>query len=120
MNANRTPRHRYVVLHHEDIAEPHFDLMIESSPGGGLLTWRSSSWPIDAEVQLIQLGEHRRDYLEYEGPISGDRGFVKRVAGGDCVVRWTSAGECNIDFQAGGLRFRQIAGERWTAAPSNE
>ena len=28
------------------------------------------------------LGEHRREYLTYEGPVSGGRGEVKRVAGG--------------------------------------
>jgi hypothetical protein len=36
------------------------------------------------------LPRHRRIYLEYEGEISGDRGSVRRVDGGECRVReWT-------------------------------
>ena len=40
----------------------------------------------------IRLKDHRRIYLEYEGPISGDRGFVTRVAAGE-ILKW----ECNGD-----------------------
>src|SRR5205085_10994162 len=47
-----------------------------------LMTLRSPVWPIVAEVQLTPLSEHRREYLTYEGPISGNRGDVKRVASG--------------------------------------
>ena len=31
---------------------------------------------------LERLADHRLDYLEYEGPVSGDRGSVRRVDGG--------------------------------------
>ena len=34
------------------------------------------------DVAAEQLGDHRRDYLEYEGEVSGDRGRVIRVAAG--------------------------------------
>ena len=34
------------------------------------------------EVAADQLSDHRRDYLEYEGELSGDRGRVMRVAAG--------------------------------------
>jgi len=33
-----------------------------------------------------QLPCHRKHYLDYEGPVSGNRGEVKRIMGGTC--RW--------------------------------
>jgi hypothetical protein len=73
---------RYVVLHHTGIREPHFDLMLELSPGSELSTWRLLHWPPMREDQFTPLPKHRREYLEYEGPVSGDRGEVNRVAAG--------------------------------------
>jgi hypothetical protein len=82
---------RYVVLRHENVPEPHFDLMFESEPGGKLLTWRSAVWPLVHETPLVQLGEHRRAYLDYEGPVSGNRGHVRRVVGG--TFKWLQRGQ---------------------------
>jgi hypothetical protein len=70
---------RFVILDH-DHPQPHFDLMIENA--GRLRTWRllgdpNSRTPIPAEP----IGDHRIEYLEYEGPVGGDRGRV---------VRWES------------------------------
>ena len=73
---------RYVVLRHEGVAQPHFDLMLETAPGAALATWRIPRWPIDEQINIDKVAEHRRDYLDYEGPISGDRGHVKRVTAG--------------------------------------
>lgn len=73
---------RYVVLRHEGIPDPHFDLMFETSPGSKLATWRSPAWPITPETPLIPLPDHRRDYLTYEGAVSQGRGSVRRVAQG--------------------------------------
>ena len=73
---------RYVVLHHTGYGEDHFDLMLEVSAHDPLITLRSPVWPILEDVQLTPLGEHRREYLSYEGPVSGGRGDVKRVAAG--------------------------------------
>ena len=66
------------------MGEPHFDLMIEYGASGnrGLMTWRSPVWPITSETQLESLGDHRVEYLTYEGPVSGNRGSVRRVASG--------------------------------------
>jgi hypothetical protein len=92
MKRNRV---RFVILRHDGIARPHFDLMIESEPGGPLETWRSDLWPIIAPTQLVHLPPHRRAYLDYEGPISNDRGQVHQVEAGGCTVeigpegRWT-------------------------------
>jgi hypothetical protein len=79
----KPPPLRYVVLRHEGIADPHFDFMLELAPGGALTTWRSDTWPFRATTPLTPLDDHRREYLTYEGPVSGGRGQVTRVAGGE-------------------------------------
>jgi hypothetical protein len=56
-----------------------------------LITWRCTDWPIVAGDELIQLAEHRRAYLNYQGPISDNRGHVRRVVGGDCDVTLAAA-----------------------------
>jgi hypothetical protein len=68
---------RYVILRHETRGGVHFDYMLEM--GGVLKTWSLANQPapgveIDAEV----LPDHRIAYLDYEGPVSGDRGSVAR------------------------------------------
>jgi hypothetical protein len=73
---------RYVILHHDGIANPHVDLMFEKSPGSMLMTWRSAHWPIDSTTVIEPLPDHRRDYLDYEGPVSRNRGEVRRIAAG--------------------------------------
>jgi hypothetical protein len=73
---------RFVVLRHEGVASPHFDLMVEVTPDSPLITWRCDRWPIDRPTALTFLPDHRNLYLEYEGPISGDRGYVTRIEAG--------------------------------------
>ena len=78
---------RYVVLRHEGVESTHFDLMFETGPGSALATWRSAIWPVDRQTRLTKLPDHRRDYLAYEGPVSGGRGWVRRVAAGAHTVQ---------------------------------
>ena len=78
---------RYVVLRHEGIAEPHFDFMVEPALGKPLKTWRLPAWPLTASsVEATRIDDHRNAFLTYEGPLSGDRGTVRRVESGGCVV----------------------------------
>ena len=70
---------RFVVLHHIGVPQPHFDLMLERSPGEPLETWRSPSWPLTGETVLSPLVDHRSVYLTYEGPVSNANGEVRRV-----------------------------------------
>ena len=77
---------RYVVLHHIAFGNPHYDLMFESAPGSLLMTWRATDWPLAAGDVLTRIGDHRRDYLNYEGPVSNNRGHVRRVQSGTCQV----------------------------------
>lgn len=60
--------------------------MIESGLDSPLMTWRAIDWPIVAGDILTRIADHRRDYLDYQGPVSGNRGHVQRVATGDCHV----------------------------------
>jgi hypothetical protein len=76
------PALRYIVLEHSQIDSPHFDLMLELAPESELATWRLPHWPPEANDVFTPLPPHRRHYLEYQGPISGDRGLVRRVASG--------------------------------------
>lgn len=66
----------------------HWDLMLEA--GQVLKTWALETAPRPGTtVRARQLPDHRRVYLDYEGPISGDRGAVRRVDRGDYqVVIW--------------------------------
>jgi hypothetical protein len=111
----KSPSIRFVVLRHEGVPEPHFDLMIEAEPGGALITWRVADWPITREVRLTRLADHRRAYLEYEGAVSGDRGYVKRVAAGECEPRWSSKDELRVTLMGNNLTIRRLENERWTA-----
>lgn len=71
---------RFVVLRHE-WEGVHFDLMLEQ--GGVLRTWALPEPLGDGRtIAARALPDHRAAYLEYEGPISGDRGEVRRIAEG--------------------------------------
>ncbi len=78
---------RFVLLRHELPAsherDSHWDLMLEIGPT--LRTWAlpceltpEHDACSDDRGPAIALADHRRAYLEYEGPVSGDRGFVVR------------------------------------------
>jgi hypothetical protein len=67
---------RYVILEH-DYPEQHWDFMLEA--GNVLRTWRlarrpDATGPIEADL----IFDHRLTYLDYEGPLSRDRGSVVR------------------------------------------
>jgi hypothetical protein len=65
---------RYVILEH-DHPELHWDLMLEA--GEVLRTWRLAAPPrAGGTVRAEPSFDHRRLYLDYEGPVSGDRGSV--------------------------------------------
>lgn len=78
---------RFVILRHDRVAHPHFDLMFETEPGSLLATWQSPLWPLLQPAILTRLPDHRREYLEYEGPVSDDRGHVCRITAGTCTIR---------------------------------
>jgi DNA polymerase Ligase (LigD) len=67
---------RYVILEH-DHPFLHWDLMLEYGPA--LRTWRLLAPPCPGKTVAAEaIGDHRRAYLDYEGPVSGGRGVVIR------------------------------------------
>jgi hypothetical protein len=94
------PKLRYVVLRHEGVPEPHFDLMIENETGGALWTWRLGEWPPSLGAKLQPLADHRREYLEYEGPVSNDRGWVKRVSTGLCDLAISPSSKISVSLHS--------------------
>jgi len=72
---------RFVVLRHElplhEARPSHWDVMLEHD--GMLRTWALEHLPKGEQSQGADaLADHRLAYLEYEGPVSGDRGTVSR------------------------------------------
>ena len=94
-------RLRYVVLRHEGIPDPHFDLMIEAEPGGELMTWRLPVWPAQGADDAVAIANHRHAYLDYEGEISGGRGRVTRLAAGFCRLQPISRDHCHVHAEQG-------------------
>jgi len=67
---------RYVILEH-DWPQKHWDFMLEV--GDVLQTWKLPIAPAaNVEMPGEKTFDHRLMYLDYEGPISGDRGSVVR------------------------------------------
>src|SRR5205823_788688 len=93
------PRVRYVVLRHVQNEGQHFDLMVENGPA--LATWKCPSPPelaTDAGTTCIRLPDHRRIYLDYEGPIFSNRGQVEQYDAGTCRIDQCDESEWNLDF----------------------
>ena len=70
---------RFVVLRHELPAganrPTHWDLMLEQQ--AALRTWAVPAPPEEVtDTEINRLADHRRKYLRYEGPVSGNRGTV--------------------------------------------
>ena len=123
------PRPRYVLLRHEcdNIrGGSHWDLMLQR--GNVLATWALEVLPGDwrpsqeaagknNQVSAVRLPDHRLHYLDYEGPISGDRGSVQRVADGE--FEWAAWDEAQAEIRflsgtfAGTAKLEQIEGETW-------
>jgi hypothetical protein len=114
---------RFVLLYHDCPASyvraSHWDLMLEAD--GVLRTWAiarlprgwsnarertaamCSTCPPLADLDRVaaeRLSDHRIDYLQIEGPLSGDRGTVRRIDQG--VYRTVAAGGDAWQFQLEG------------------
>jgi hypothetical protein len=101
---------RYVILEH-DHPFLHWDVMLEI--GTALRTWRLAAPPTSSSIITAQpLGDHRLAYLDYEGPVSGNRGTVKRWDRGDFELISESEGQLAIRLC--GRRFNGTATLRRT------
>ncbi len=78
---------RFVVHHHVGHGPEHWDLMLEEPDA--LATWqldRPPSMSGDAPIPAVRIEDHRKAFLTYEGPISGQRGEVARHEVGTYVT----------------------------------
>jgi hypothetical protein len=96
---------RFVVLRHELPASSarasHWDLMFETELA--LRTWAVNLDPTLIHDQPAEmLAPHRLAYLDYEGPVSGDRGSV---------TRW-DRGPFEIERDEPGRFVARLAGEK--------
>jgi len=78
---------RFVLLWHS-FPYAHWDWMFEKD--GELLTFRAPPGSLEPLRRGIpqswtQLTPHRLLYLDYEGPVSGNRGEVRKILGGNCL-----------------------------------
>lgn len=100
---------RFVVLTH-DHPFLHWDFMLEW--GAVLRTWRLHEEPgTSAAISAEALPDHRRKYLDYEGPVSGDRGEVQRWDAGDYVLEGDESGRVTVRLQGARLRGTAVLEE---------
>jgi hypothetical protein len=108
---------RFVVLEHDSPRGLHWDLMLETA-GGALATWALSQPPEPGvTLEAEALPDHRLAYLDYEGPISGQRGSVTRWDQGPYdLVRW-DASSIAVILHGGRIKGR-VTLEQITGQPS--
>lgn len=99
---NASESGRFVVLWHEVENMPgrqnHYDFLLEVA--GFFVTLELGALPWEAvEVHGRVLSPHRLEYWELEGPVSGNRGSVKRITRGhyQCVSQAHGRGELKLD-----------------------
>lgn len=115
----------------------HFDWLIERpattdgiSPEHRMLTFRCETDPRDAARQSApdwvgtRLPDHRAHYLDYEGPVSGNRGTVRRVWRAPCqllettdtqirVLLWAPTGHNPAETVPSPITLRHAESDRW-------
>ena len=92
--------------------------MLES--GEVLLTWQLFADPKTAlpPIPARRIGDHRKAYLSYEGPIGGDRGVVTRVEQGTYRILSVDARGYLLQLEGTWLRgpfeLLQAEGQGWS------
>jgi hypothetical protein len=95
---------RFAVLQHDSPRGLHWDFLLETGPT--LSTWELAQAPDTAgPIAARPLPDHRLVYLEYEGPISGDRGHVRQWDQGTFQMQRDTEAELVVD-----LAGRKLAG----------
>jgi hypothetical protein len=99
---------RFVILEH-DHPFFHWDLMLEVPTVDLLWTWRLLEDPATSgAIAAERLSDHRRRYLDFEGPIGGNRGSVTRWDGGSYeLLGEESDGSLLLEFR--GARRQGVA-----------
>ena len=109
-----------MILHHLLDGGEHWDLCLEH--GDVLLTWQLEREPVECPARPIharRIADHRKAYLDYEGPISGNRGEVRRVHRGSLELEQRTADGYVFRLASDRLNGRfhlKPAGEDWVFA----
>lgn len=107
---------RFVVLeHHPGRAGPralHWDLMLEGP--SGLATWACPRPPQPGiALEVRRLDDHRAEYLDFVGTVSGERGLVTRWDAGDYQIERDD--DTGLWLRLAGQRLRGLAALRRSA-----
>lgn len=103
----------FALLEHRAPDGTHWDLLLEMPGRERLATWRLAANPAVAAgpIAAEPIQPHRRVYLEYEGPLSGGRGTVRRVDRGRYLLE-----KSEPDALIGRFAGERLAG-RWRVGP---
>ena len=130
MNALRT-----AILEHTTATGVHHDWLIEdptlpnpAAPDARLWTARVApppqDWPSLQRFDLTVIPPHRRAYLDYQGPVSGNRGYIRRLAHGMCQASIWSTNKIVLSLQSEQvylvLQLTRLASDRWVAVVVND
>ena len=102
---------RFAILDHDHPVQ-HWDFLLEA--GDVLRAWRLASEPVCGQtIAAAALPDHRRTYLEFEGPVSGSRGRVIRWDAG--TFEWLHDSEHEVRIWLVGERISGMVTLRRTA-----
>ena len=114
--------YRFAILRHQSPTGDHWDVMLEMD--SALATWsippqRSPGLPFVCPA--IRLPDHRKDYLHYEGEITGNRGTVSRIDAGtyeqlspEQFILYGTHFSGRLAVETGKMTFENIAQEQET------
>ncbi len=111
---------RYTILTHDHPFE-HWDFLLDPGEEGLLRTWRILKTPDESGAIPAQLQpDHRRIYLDYSGPISGNRGSVAiwdqgeyELVGGAELLGESMRMECRGRRLSGEIRLQRVRESEW-------
>ena len=121
---------RTAILQHTTPTGVHHDWLIEDprlpnpqAPDARLWTARVTPAPQDwaklKRFDLTILPPHRRIYLDYQGRVSGNRGHVRRLMNGTCLISLWSQQRIVLTLQSAKLslemQLRRNADDHWHA-----
>ena len=80
------------------------DVVRLGQAGEVLRTWALEAEPFSSpQIAAQQLPDHRLAYLDYEGPVSGDRGTVTRWDAGEYRLEHDAQDEIKLVLRGGRL-----------------
>ena len=94
-------RPRFALLQH-DHPIGHWDVLLEDNDK--LLAWRLERKPTPGHlINTMKLPDHRLVYLDYEGPVSQNRGNVFREDRGEYQLLESGLGEIRLNIRGAWL-----------------